>query len=263
MKIAEGYRPALSTLSMMADRGPDRSAPSRSTSPTSHYVGEADNEAETADRGEHSVKTTYGRRMERARRSAILSDSVSQLNGGLADSVEDRRPSPRTSRSSRTAMPGEDGRRSGDARERPRYRPRRRAGLRHGRWGRRVNFGNNIVALAANSGAEYIADDLQLLRRVDGSRMDPIQQVAINTVTSEGVVYTADGQQPERQRLPIRSSGRSVTATVTGIGSGTFQNFDRHRCKTVATKLGIFVTDADDFRPWSSTNRLPQRPERA
>ena len=83
-------------------------------------------------------------------------------------------------------------------------------------------FAQNILALANTAGAKVIVDDL-------GIPDDPFFQPglitqAINTVTSQGVTYlSAAGNEANHGYL---SNFRAATGTVTGLGTGTFMNFN-------------------------------------
>ena len=80
----------------------------------------------------------------------------------------------------------------------------------------------NILKLANTAGAKVIVDDL-------GFPDEPFFQPglitqAINTVTSQGVTYlSAAGNEADHGYL---SNFRAATGTVTGLGTGTFMNFN-------------------------------------
>ncbi len=80
----------------------------------------------------------------------------------------------------------------------------------------------NILALANTAGAKVIVDDV-------GFGDEPFFQPclitqAINTVTSQGVTYlSAAANEADHGYL---SNFRAASGTVTGVGTGTFMNFD-------------------------------------
>ena len=80
----------------------------------------------------------------------------------------------------------------------------------------------NILKLANTAGAKVIVDDLGL---PDEPFFQPgLVTQAINTVTSQGVTYlSAAGNDADHGYL---SNFRAATGTVTGVGTGTFMNFN-------------------------------------
>ncbi|MGZ3470762.1 MAG: S8 family serine peptidase, partial [Isosphaeraceae bacterium] len=80
----------------------------------------------------------------------------------------------------------------------------------------------NILKLANTAGAKVIVDDLGL---PDEPFFQPgLVTQAINTVTSQGVTYlSAAGNEADQGYL---SNFRAATGTVTGVGTGTFMNFN-------------------------------------
>ncbi|MHB1559808.1 MAG: S8 family serine peptidase, partial [Isosphaeraceae bacterium] len=83
-------------------------------------------------------------------------------------------------------------------------------------------FANNIKALANQAGAKIIADDVSYSS--EPMFQNGIVAQAINAVTAQGVTYfSAAGNQANQGYL---STFRAANATVAGIGTGTFMNFN-------------------------------------
>ena len=108
-------------------------------------------------------------------------------------------------------------------------------GIPNGGAGGDAAFAANILKLY-NAGARVIVDDLGSL--VDPYYQDGIIQQAINTVVAGGATYLSSaGNESD---AGYESPFRGVTATVSTLGSGTYQNFDPSGA-TQTTQLGINV----------------------
>ncbi len=184
------------------------------------YQGVAYNEAETslfADvaRNEFNVDGT-------GVTIGVLSDSVSQYQGGLADSYKtgDLNPNmPVNVIQDGPAGSTDEGR----AMLENAHDIAPGASLAFATGGiSELGFANNINALASTAHANIIADDLGYFD--EPFFQDGIIAQAVDNVTSQGVTYlSAAGNQANDGYL---STFRAANATVAGIGTGTFMNFN-------------------------------------
>ena len=241
LEIAEGYvpindLPAVAEQAQTVGGGPIFKA-------IVHFVGSANNESGTAMNAD-AARTAYNV-TGAGQKVGVLSDSVNQFGGGLASSVASG-DLPAGVQVIQDGGSGESD--EGRAMLENIHDIAPGASLAFATAdGGDVAFGNNIIALA-NAGSTVITDDIGYSDELffqDG----PIQQ-AINTVTSRGIAYTsAGGNAADSGYL---SQFRGVTANVTGIGTGTFMNFDPSGA-TTATLLPIQV-----YSPTSPTFEFDQ-----
>jgi len=215
-----------------AAQAPDVSTGFPIFKPELHYQGTADNEAETATFA-NVARQTFGVNGTGVT-VGVLSDSVNQYDGGLSQSTSTGNlpTNPPVDVLQDGAAGGTD---EGRAMLENIYDIAPGAGLAFATAeGGDLAMANNIQALATTAKANLIVDDVSYPDEPffqDGQ----ISQ-AINTVTAEGVTYfSAAGNQGNGGYL---SAWRGATGTVTGIGSGTFMNFD----PTGGTLLGLPVT---------------------
>ncbi len=197
--------------------------------PIVHFVGAADNEGETAlqaatarqQAGVDGTGVTIG----------VLSDSVSQFQGGLADSVK-------TGDLPNTVKVLQDG--PAGATDEGRAMLENIHDIAPGASlqfatadGGQVGFANNILALAS-SGSKVIVDDV-------GYPYEPYFQdgaisQSVNTVVGQGSTYlSAVGNVANQGYL---SSFRAVKTTIPALGAGTFMNF----APTGAAVTGLPIT---------------------
>ena len=112
-------------------------------------------------------------------------------------------------------------------------------------------FANSITSLANTAGAKVIVDDV-------GSSTDPYFQPglitqAVDQVTSQGVTYlSAAGNEANHGYL---SNFRAATGTVTGVGTGTFMNFDPTGTSLLLPVTVNVANTSIDFQfdqPWAT-----------
>ena len=231
--LVEGAAPLASLLSIA--QLPQVRDVTPTETPYYGFVGKGDNEGETALQA-NTARTASGVDGT-GQVVGVLSDSVSQFQGGLADSVATGdlpnnvkviQDGPAGSTDEGRAMlenvhdiaPG--------------------AGLEFATAaGGQVGFANNILALAA-AGSTVITDDVTY--PLEPYFQDGAISQAINTVVGENIPYDSSaGNAADQGYL---SNFRGVKATVPGIGTGTFMNFDPTG-KTTTTELPITVGSVD------------------
>ncbi len=201
--------------------------------PELHYQGTADNQAETTTFA-NVARTQFGVNGAGVT-VGVLSDSVNQYMGGLSESTSTGNlpTSPPVNVLQDGAAGGTD---EGRAMLENIYDIAPGAGLAFATAeGGDLAMANNIQALATTANANLIVDDISYPDEPffqDGM----ISQAINHVVTTEGVTYfSAAGNQGNGG---YQSAWRGATGTVTGIGTGTFFNFD----PTGGTLLGLPVT---------------------
>ena len=152
----------------------------------------------------------------------VISDSVSQFAGGLADSYKTGDLS-----SSSPVTVIQDGAAGGTDEGRAMLEnihdiaPGSNLAFATAEGGV-LNFANNIGKLASTAKSNLISDDIGYAD--DPMFQDGVISQSINTVTSQGVTYfSAAGNTADQGYL---STFRGVNGTVKNIGTGTFMNFN-------------------------------------
>ncbi len=191
-----------------------------SAAPT-EFQGEAYNQAETsmfADvaRTEFNVDGT-------GVTVGVLSDSVSVFGGGLADSYKTgdlNSAAPVDVLQDGPAGSTDEGRAMLENIHD--VAPGASLAFATGVVGGDLGFGTNIVALANTAHANIINDDLTYAD--EPFFQDGLIAQGVNTVVSQGVTYfSSAGNEANDGYL---STFRAANTSITGIGSGTFQNFN-------------------------------------
>ena len=163
----------------------------------------------------------------------VLSDSVSLVGGGIADSIRtgDLATSPQI------IQEGDDGEDEGRAMLEQIHdiAPGAQLGFATAGGGA-INFASNITQLAMD-GYNTIVDDIGY--GDEPAFQDGIIQQAINTVTSNGATFlSAAGNASDDGYL---TQFRGVNATVGSLGAGRYMNFDPNG--GTQTQLGLYVPD--------------------
>ncbi|HZW35120.1 MAG TPA: S8 family serine peptidase, partial [Isosphaeraceae bacterium] len=219
--LVDGYAPvnALPTIAEMAQTESGQLIYKPSVD-ASNYQGEAYNEAETSmfadvarsEFGVDGTGVTVG----------VLSDSVSQYAGGLANSYStgDLNPNTPVNVIQDGAAGGTD---EGRAMLENVHDVAPGASLAFATAeGGDLAFANNIQKLATTGKANLIADDIGYAD--EPFFQDGVISQAINTVTASGITYfSAAGNTADQGYL---STFRGVQGTISGIGSGTFMSFN-------------------------------------
>ncbi len=237
--LVEGYAPvnALPTIAELAQTqsGQANDAPIV----YQEYQGVAYNEAETslfADvaRSQFNVDGT-------GETVGVISTSVSQYAGGLADSYKtgDLNPSnPVDVIMDGTQAPTDEGRAMLENIHD--IAPGANLAFATG-YPDDLTFASNMEALANKGKSNIIVDDL-------GVSDDPMFQngviaQAIDTVTSQGVAYfsAAGNDGPDSGYL---STFRPASGTISGIGSGTFMNFNPNGGTTLQLPITTTISNA-------------------
>ncbi len=209
----------------------------------SEYQGTAYNEAETAEladtaRTEFNVDGT-GVTM------GVISTSVNQFGGGLASSYAtgDLNPNDpvkviQDAPAGVAAIDTDEGRAMLENIHD--IAPGANLQFATGEVGGDMGFANNISALAA-AGSQLISDDLGVSD--DPMFQDGVIAQAIDSVTGQGVTYfSAAGNQANDGYL---STFRPATGTITGIGTGTFMNFNPSGGTTLQLPITTDGANAD------------------
>ncbi len=244
LKIVEGYLP-IGQLQAVA-RSPQTIGVDPVYKPFTHFIGKANNEADASlaaniARSQYKVDGT-------GQKIGVISDSVNQYKGGLADSiatgdlpsnVQVLQDGPAGSTDEGRAMlenihdiaPGAALAFSTGASSDP-----------TGALGP-LGFHNAIIALAA-AGSTVIVDDLGYSN--EPFYQDGIIQQAVDQVTSQGVVYvSAAGNAADSG---YQSQFRGVNATVAGLGAGRYMNFDATGAtQTTMLPIGVYASSHPTF----------------
>ena len=192
---------------------------------SSEYQGEAYNEAETSTFAD--VARTQFNVDGTGQTIGVLSTSVNQYNGGLSESygtgdlsatnpVDVVQDAP----AGNATIDTDEGRAMLENIHD--IAPGASLAFATGEVGGDLGFANNVLALQ-KAGANIEVDDLGVPD--DPMFQDGLVAQAINTVTSQGVTYfsSAGNDGPSNGYL---STFRAASTSITGIGSGTFMNFN-------------------------------------
>jgi hypothetical protein len=206
----------------------------------SNYQGAAYNEAETsmfADVARSQFKVdgtgvTVG----------VLSNSVSQYQGGLADSYKTGDLS-----ASNPVAVLQDGPSGSDDEGRAMLEnihdvaPGASLAFATANGGP-LAFGNNINALATTGKANVMVDDVSYA--LEPFFQDGVISQAVNNVTSQGVTYfsSAGNDGPDSGYL---STFRPASSSIAGIGSGVFMNFNPNGGTTLQLPITTSINNAE------------------
>ena len=229
MNEVEGYFPLASLTTLAAEGQTIGGGPIYW--PKLGFVGAGNNEGESAEFA-NVARTTYGVDGT-GQKIGILSDTVGQVGKGLADSVATGDLPPNVQVVADGAAGGTDEGR-GMLENVHDVAPGAALAFATGEGGE-LNYANNILALAA-AGSTVEADDL--LYPTELFYQEGAAQQAVNQVVAQGVVYGSDAGNASDGGY--QSTFRGITATVAGVGTGTFQNFDPTGATNTPT-LGISV----------------------
>ena len=186
--------------------------------PITHYVGSANNEGEASLQA-NTARTQFGVTGAGVT-VGVLSDSVSQLNGGLADSVKTGDlPSNVNVLQDGPAGSTDEGRAMLENIHD--IAPGANLAFATAEGGY-LAMANNIQALATTGKAGVIVDDISYLG--EPFFQDGIISQAIDSVTNSGVAYFSSAGNFGGGSGYL-SQYRGVTATVANIGTGNFMNF--------------------------------------
>jgi hypothetical protein len=220
--IVDGYAPIneLPTIAELPQTQSGQIAYTPVAYASSEYQGTAYNEAETAMFAD-AARTQFG--VDGTGETiGVLSTSVNQYQGGLSESygTGDLNPNnPVLVLQDNPAEPTDEGR----AMLENIHDIAPGANLQFATgFVSQVSMASNIEALQ-KAGSNIIVDDVGYF--MDPMFQDGIIAQAINTVTSEGVSYfsSAGNEGPDSGYL---STFRQAAGTITGIGTGTFMNFN-------------------------------------
>ncbi len=104
-----------------------------------------------------------------------------------------------------------------------------------------VQFGANIEALQ-KAGSQIIVDDVTYAD--EPMFQDGIVAQAVNTVTAQGVTYFSDAEN-EGPDSGYLSNFRASSGTVTGIGAGTFMNFNPSGASNLLLPITTGINNAE------------------
>ena len=214
--------------------------------PTLYYQGVANNEGDAALKAD-AASTTYGVTGAGVT-VGVLSDSVSQYAGGLADSYKTGDLS-----SSNPVKVIQDGPAGSTDEGRAMLEnihdiaPGANLAFATAANGE-LSTQQNIVALA-NAGAKVICDDVGYLD--EPFFQDGFIAQGIDTVVAKGSTYfSAEGNAANAGYL---STFRATSASVASLGSGTYMNFNPGSGAAV-TELPVTIGDGTNGAPISATN---------
>jgi hypothetical protein len=240
--LVDGYAPVneLPTIAELAQTQSGSVITRPIASAGTNYQGVAYNEAETsmfADvaRTQFNVDGT-------GVTVAAISDSVSKVGGGLADSYA----TGDLSSSNPVDVVQDDPNTGGTDEGRAMLEnvhdiaPGSSLAFATGEGGD-LNFANNIEALATTAKASIIADDLTYAD--EPMFQDGLIAQAVDTVTSDGVTYFSDAENdgPNNGYL---STFRASSGSINGIGSGTFMNFNPNGGTNLELPITTSVSNA-------------------
>jgi hypothetical protein len=235
--LVDGYVP-IAELPSLATMASTMSA-TPGYKPQTRYVGDADNESERSVQAD-VARSTYNVDGTGVT-VGVISDSVSQYQGGLADSVKTGDlPS-----NVKVVMDGPSGSTDeGRAMLENVHDIAPGASLQFATGDSTdLQFGQNIQALAA-AGSNIVVDDLGYAD--EPFFQDGLIQQGVDAVVKQGVAYfsAAGNTSPDEGYL---SNFRATTATVGSLGAGTYMNFNPGG--GVLTQLPITVTNATGTNP--------------
>ncbi len=237
--IVEGFIP-IANLPNIAQM-PQMVGVSASYKPSVSFIGAADNEAETA------VGAATARNQFKVDGTGItvgvLSDSVNEFAGGIADSVKTG-DIPSASRVD-VLQDGTDPGPTDEGRAMIENIFDIAPGVNTAfatADGGDLNFAANIQNLATNAHAQVITDDVVYFDEPE-FQDGPIAQ-AVHNVVNSGVVYTSAAQNAGN--AGYMAPWRGVTASPLGSPSGLFQNFNTGAGAAIST-IQITVTQESIF----------------
>jgi hypothetical protein len=212
---------------------------------SSEYQGVAYNEAETSTFSD--VARTQFNVDGTGQTVGVLSTSVNQYNGGLAESYGTGDLNPNNPVDVVQDAPANAGGEVDSDEGRAMLEnihdiaPGASLAFATGEVGGDLGFANNIEALQ-KAGSNIEVDDLGVPD--DPMFQDGLVAQAIDTVTSEGVTYFSSAGNDGAGNGYL-STFRAASTSVTGIGSGTFMNFNPNGGTNVELPITTLVSNAN------------------